>query len=177
MEETYSTSLTTHFDSDRYVENSPYNYFEYDLITPWKAILSSSAIFNKNIIISADYEIIDYTFSEMSSYDYPFEIENEAIKNIYTKTTNIRLGAEVNVKPFVLRSGYSKYGSALVNKDFSRENFSFGIGLNNSNYFFDVAYILSQGMDEHKLYSDDYIAPVTLANTHHNLIFTLGFRY
>ena len=177
MEETYSTSLTTHFDSERYTESSPYNYFEYDLITPWKAIISASTIFNKNIIISADYEIIDYTFSEMSSYDYAFETENDAIKNTYIKAANIRLGAEVNVKPFVLRSGYAKYGSALANKDFSRENFSFGLGLNNGGYFFDIAYILSQGMNEHKLYSDDYIAPISLVNTNHNLIFTLGFRY
>ena len=70
-----------------------------------------------------------------------------------------------------------KYGSALANKDFSRENFSFGLGLNNGGYFFDIAYILSQGMNEHKLYSNDYIAPISLVNTNHNLIFTLGFRY
>ena len=47
----------------------------------------------------------------------------------YTKAANVRLGAEINMKPFILRSGYSKYGSALANKDFSRENFSFGLGL------------------------------------------------
>jgi hypothetical protein len=146
-------------------------------LTPWKAIVSASTIFNKNIIISADYEIIDYTFSQMSSSDYAFENENENIKNIYQRTENIRLGAEVNIKPFVLRSGYAKYGSAFANKDFSRENFSFGIGINNGGYFFDVAYVLSQGMDEHKLYSEDYVAPVALVNTNHNLIFTLGFRY
>jgi hypothetical protein len=177
IEETYNTLITTHFDYESYTETSPINYFEYELLTPWKAIVSASTIFNKNIIISADYEIIDYTFSQMSSSDYAFENENENIKNLYQRTENIRLGAEVNIKPFVLRSGYAKYGSAFANKDFSRENFSFGIGINNGGYFFDVAYVLSQGMDEHKLYSEDYIAPVDLVNTNHNLIFTLGFRY
>ena len=44
----------------------PENYFKYDLITPWKAIISASAVLNKKIIISADYEVIDYTFSEYS---------------------------------------------------------------------------------------------------------------
>ena len=177
MEETYSTSLTTHFESERYAESSPYNYFKYDLITPWKAIISASAVLNKKIIISADYEVIDYTFSEMNSYDYSFDTENDAIKETYIKTENIRLGAEANIKPFILRGGYSKYGSPLENKDFSRERFSFGLGLNNGAYFFDLAYILSQSINEHKLYSDDYINPINLANTNHNVIFTLGFRY
>jgi len=177
IEETYSTSITTRFSTESYTENSNINYFEYELLTPWKASLSASAIFNKNILISGDYEIVDYSSSSMYSDAYSFNNENETIANLYQKTENIRVGAEINIKPFVLRTGYSKYGSAFANKDFSRENFSYGIGINNGGYFFDIAYVLSQGSNEHLLYSEEYIDPISIVNTNHSLLFTLGFRY
>ncbi|MBT3612176.1 MAG: hypothetical protein HN522_04465 [Flavobacteriales bacterium] len=177
IEETYSTSLTTNFNDTSFTERSNTNYFEYDLITPWKAILSASSLLNNNILLSADYEIVDYSFSNMHSSQYTFTDENTVIQELYTKTSNIRLGVEMNVKPFVLRAGYSKYGSAYVKKDYSQENYSFGLGVNNGGYYFDASYVLSQGNSEHLLYDEEYISPIALANTNHNLIFTLGFRY
>jgi hypothetical protein len=177
IEETFSTSLTTHFSEESITESSNPNYFEYDLITPWKAILSASSLLNNNILLSADYEIVDYSFSSMHSSQYTFTDENNVIQKLYTKASNIRLGAEINIKPFVVRAGYSKYGSAFANKDYSKENYSFGLGINNGGYYLDAAYVLSQGNGEHLLYSEDYINPVSLVNTNHSLVFTLGFRY
>ena len=177
IEETYSTLITTHFNEVSYTEDSPVNYFEYKLQTPWKANLSASAILNKNILISGDYEIIDYSSVRMNSDSYRFTDENEIISNLYQKTENIKIGAEMNIKPFILRAGYAKLASAFANKDFSRENFSYGLGINNGSYYFDIAYVLSQGANEHLLYSEEYIAPTSLVNTNHSLIFTIGFRY
>jgi hypothetical protein len=177
IEETFSTSLTTHFTEESFTERSNTNHFEYDLITPWKAILSASSLLNKNILLSADYEIVDYSFSSMHSSQYTFTDENNVIQKLYTKASNIRLGAEINIKPFVVRAGYSKYGSAFANKDYSKENFSFGLGINNGGYYLDAAYVLSQGNGEHLIYNEDYINPVSLVNTNHSLVFTLGFRY
>ena len=177
IEETYSTLITTHFNEVSYTEDSPVNYFEYKLQTPWKANLSASTILNKNILISGDYEIIDYSSLRMNSDSYRFTDENEIISNLYQKTENIKIGAEMNIKPFILRTGYAKLGSAFANKDFSRENFSYGLGINNGGYYFDIAYVLSQGANEHLLYSEEYIAPTSLVNTNQCLIFTIGFRY
>ena len=177
IEETYSTSLTTHFIEESFTELSNSNYFEYDLITPWKAILSASSLLSNNILLSADYEIVDYSFSNMKSSQYTFNDENNIIQELYTKTSNIRLGTEINLKPFIIRCGYSKYGSAFANKDYSKENYSFGIGINNGGYYLDVSYVLSQGNGEQLLYSEDYIDPISIVNTNHNLVFTIGFRY
>ncbi|MDA9808086.1 hypothetical protein N9B89_01745 [Flavobacteriales bacterium] len=177
IEETYSTLITTHFNEVSYTEDSPVNYFEYKLQTPWKANLSASTILNKNILISGDYEIIDYSSVRMNSYSYRFTDENEIISNLYQKTENIKIGAEMNIKPFILRAGYAKIGSAFAKKDFSRENFSYGLGINNGGYYFDIAYVLSQGANEHLLYSEEYISPTSLVNTNHSLIFTIGFKY
>tara|TARA_B100001250_G_C19140583_1_gene503654 strand:- start:153 stop:533 length:381 start_codon:yes stop_codon:yes gene_type:complete len=126
-------------------------------------------------MISAEYELIDYSTAEYFTGD--LERENIIINSIYQRTENIKLGAEINIKPFVIRTGYSNYGSAFLEKDFSRKNFSYGVGINNGGYFFDVCYILSQGETEDLLYGEDYINPISLINTNHNLIFTLGFRY
>ena len=175
IEEQYNTSITTFFkDSTLNYSMGYFTPFKYDLITPLKASISGSTVFN-NIIISAEYELIDYSTAEYLTGD--LERENIVIANIYQRTENIKLGAEMTIKPFVLRAGYSKYGSAFVEKDFSSENFSYGIGINNGGYFFDVSYVLSQGKTEDLLYGEDYISPINLVNTKHNLIFTLGFRY
>jgi len=174
IEQDYNTSMATSFKDTILPPYSIGFYnFNYDLITPLKASVSASAIFN-NVLISAEYELIDYSTAEYFTSD--FENENLTIASIYQKTENIKIGAEMNIKPFVLRAGYSKYGSAFVAKDFSRENFSYGIGINNGAYFIDVAYVLSQGANEHLLYSEDYM-PISLVNTSHSLLFTLGFRY
>ena len=113
----------------------------------------------------------------MYSDSYSFSDENQTIVNLYQISNNIKLGAEMNINPFVLRAGYSKYGSAFANKDSSKENFSYGIGINNGGYFLDIAYVLSQGTKKHLLYSEEYIEPINLVKTNHSLLFTLGFRY
>ena len=172
IEEDYNTSITTFFKDSTLDYSMGYlTPFNYDLITPLKASISASTIFN-NFLISGEYELIDYSTAEYFTAD--FENENLIIASIYQRTENIKIGAEMTIKPFVLRAGYSKYGSAFVAKDFSRENFSYGIGINNGAYFIDVAYVLSQGANEHLLYSE---APISLVNTSHSLLFTLGFRY
>ena len=172
IEEDYNTSITTFFKDSTLDYSMGYlTPFNYDLITPLKASISASTVFN-NLLISAEYELIDYSTAEYFTTD--FENENLTIESIYQRTENIKIGAEMTIKPFVLRAGYSKYGSAFVAKDFSRENFSYGIGINNGTYFIDVAYVLSQGENEHLLYSE---APISLVRTNHNLLLTLGFRY
>ena len=176
IEEDYNTSISTTFkDSSLDYSMGYLSPFTYNLITPLKASVSASTIFNNNILVSAEYEIIDYSSAEYFTSD--FDNENKAITELYQSTANLKIGAEMNIKPFVLRAGYANYGSAFVNKDYSSENYSFGVGINNGSYFLDAAYVLSQGRGEHLLYGAEYIDPIQVVNTNHNLVFTLGFRY
>ena len=175
IEEDYNTNITTSFkDSSLSYSMGYFNPINYNLITPLKASISASTIFN-NFMISAEYEMIDYSTAEYLNTD--FEVENRTIENDYQQTENIKLGVEMNMKPIMFRVGYSKYGSPFATKDFSRENFSYGVGINNSSYFIDVAYVLSQSSSQYKLYGDEYINPTDLTNTNHSLLFTIGFRY
>ena len=176
IEEDYYTSLTTFFKDSSLEYSMGYPApFTYNLITPLKASVSTSTVVNKNILISGEYELIDYSTAKYFTSD--FENANKTIESIYQRTENLKVGIEVNIKPFILRAGYAKFGSAFANKDFSRESFSYGIGINNESYFMDISCVLTQGKDEHLLYSDDYVDPINLTNTNHNFLFTIGFRY
>ena len=177
IDETFSSTISTHFSEEIYTDKSGPYFIEYNLITPWKAIISASSLVNKRILLSADYEIIDYTFPKIYSNYYSFDNENTTIEEIYAKTANIRLGSEINIKPFALRTGYSKYGSEFTSKNYSSESYSFGLGLNNKGYYFDIAYVLIQRNGETQLYSKENVNPTPLVNTNHNLIITFGFRY
>ena len=79
MEEEYTSSIQTEFNNGtRLSESSPLGYFSYNIITPWKAIASISTIFNKKsstlpkIILNADIEQTDYSFTRMYSDYYSF---------------------------------------------------------------------------------------------------------
>ncbi|MAW30911.1 MAG: hypothetical protein CMD15_03285 [Flavobacteriales bacterium] len=173
IEEDYNITMATSFKDSSLSYSMGYRApFNYDLITPMKAIISASTIFN-NIIISGQYELIDYSTAEY--FTTGFEMENNTIADIYQRTENIKIGAEINLKTLVLRAGYAKYGSPYVENDFSIENFTYGIGVNNGRYFMDLAYILSQNTNEYSIYS--YVNPIKLVNTNHSIVFTLGFRY
>lgn len=173
IEEDYNLSMSTSFKDSSLNYSMGYRApFNYDLITPMKAIISASTIF-KNIIFSAQYELIDYSTAEY--FTTGFELENNTITETFKKTENIKAGAEINLKALVLRAGYAKYGSPYVNNDFNIEKFTYGIGINNGRYFMDLAYVLSQNTNKYSLYS--YVNPIRLVNTNHSLVFTLGFRY
>ena len=185
IQEEFSTITQANFKDTSYRESSPVNFFEYELTTPWKAIASISANINENILISCDYELIDYTNSYLNAKNYRnedgteiFSLENNTIDNIYHKSENIRLGIEMKVDPFSLRAGYARNSSPFKDNDeLSRENFSFGAGVNYNSYYFDFAYVLSQGHDQYQMYGEQFVNPTGLVYTNHNLVITLGFRY
>ena len=137
------------------------------------------------VLISCDYELIDYTNSYLNAKNYRnedgteiFSLENNTIDNIYHKSENIRLGIEMKVDPFSLRAGYARNSSPFKDNDeLSRENFSFGAGVNYNSYYFDFAYVLSQGHDQYQMYGEQFVNPTGLVYTNHNLVITLGFRY
>ena len=185
IQEEFRTITQANFGDTSYTEYSPMNYFEYELTTPLKAIASISANINKNILISADYELIDYSTSELNVDNLRnddgseiFAIENNTIKDTYQKSENIRLGAEYKMNPFSLRVGYARHSSPLVeSEDLLYENYSFGAGINYGSYYFDLAYTLSQANDSYQMYSNEFVNSTDLAYTNHNVVITLGLRY
>jgi len=178
IEEEYNTTTTAYFENDKSTEYSPYNYFDYNLITPYKVIISASTVITQIILLTADYEMIDYSLANLYADGYSFNDENNTITDLYSKGENIRLGGEIKLNPFSLRTGYSLNSSPYKNNsDFSSEKYTFGIGINSGSYYFDAAYVLSQSKEEYLMYNEVFIDPIALANTNHSLLFTIGFRY
>ena len=179
IEENYSTSITTNWNNgDRYSENSPIGYFNYQITTPWKIIASLSTVLNKKYIANIEIEQTDYSFTQFYSDNYQFIEENRTIKDLYTTTTNIRFGGEANLYPFKLRAGYALYGSPYKNNpEFEMENYSGGAGIDFGSSFVDLSYTISKNRSEYYMYSPSTEARTLINNDNHYFLVTLGFRY
>ena len=179
MDEEYSTSATTTWDNgDVFSESSPYGYFSYEITTPWKIIGSFSTIFKNRLLINAEIERTDYSFTRMYSDYYSFTEENKQINDTYTEATNIRFGGEANLDPFKLRAGYALYGSPYKNHvEYETENYSAGIGIDFGRTFFDMSYTLSKKSGDYAMYSPNTEPNASINSEKHYLLFTLGFRY
>ena len=185
INEEFRTITQSNFTDSSYTEFSPINYFEYQLTTPWKVIASISANINRNILLSADYELIDYSKSKLHVDDLRnndgteiFAEQNNNIESLYQKAENIRLGIEYKINPISLRAGYARNSSPVIEtEEILFENFSFGAGIDYRRYYFDIAYILSQANDTYQMYSNEFVNSTGLAYTNHNMVLTLGLRY
>ena len=179
MEEEYSTTSTSNWNNgDFFSESSPYGYFNYEIITPWKVIGSFSTVFKDKLLINAEIEKTDYSFTRMYSDYYSFTEENKQIKDSYKEATNIRVGAEANLDPFKLRAGYALYGSPYKNHlEYETENYSAGIGIDFGRTFIDMSYTFSKKSGVYAMYSPETEPNASIQSEKNYLLFTLGFRY
>ena len=185
IQEEFRTITQANFGDSSYTEYSPMNYFEYELTTPLKAIASISANINKNILISADYEMIDFSTSNLNVDNLRnddgseiFALENNNIESLYQKAENIRLGVEYKMDAISLRAGYARSSSPIIeSEDLLSENYSFGAGIDYGSYYFDFAYVLSQANDTYQMYNSQFVNSTDLAYTNHHAVITLGLRY
>lgn len=183
LTDTWSSSMTSTFiDSISFTWDDPTGRYDYTLITPMKASLSSAVQVGKMGLISADYELINYGSARLQSLngDYDFATENNATKSFYTTTGNLKLGTEWRLNQFKVRAGYSYFGNPLnntLNADKSFTTYSLGAGYKNSGFFMDVAYNLTLKSDSYYLYDAALTEPVTTNNKIHRITTTVGFRF
>ncbi|MEZ5083747.1 MAG: hypothetical protein R2750_09895 [Bacteroidales bacterium] len=182
MKDYWYSEFRTEFDNnDVYVQGSPYGYYDYELETPWKATAGVSFILWKMALISADYEYINYTKSNLRGYDYSFYDENTTIKNLYTETHNIRVGSEVKFGYFAMRAGFGYYMSPYANNinDGERLYYTGGIGFRDKNFFVDLAYVRSSSKEDYYFYGSENVQTEPVKNhlITNNVLLTLGFRY
>lgn len=174
-------SLT--FDNDSPVQEG--GEFDYEIITPFKAIASAAVVIDKFAILSFDYEFMDYTKARLRNggehgYYYDFEYENENIQRVYTAAHNLRGGIEMRFGPLSLRGGYSLFTSPYktggLNEDTDYSIVSGGFGINSNDFYIDFAY-------SHRINSENYVlyhTPQTIANidyARNQAMVTLGFRF
>ena len=95
--------------------------------------------------ISADVEWVDYGSAKLTSDEFDFSADNNEV-NSFQSVLNYRAGAELRLKAFRLRAGYSFQADPLDGADGvdrSRESLTGGFGIHFKKVYLDASYVRS----------------------------------
>lgn len=198
--------------ADYYVDNAwdrrdaytPKGAFtDYKFRTPDKWVFSLAGVIGQYAIISADYELTNYsnmTFKDYDGYKDAYIDSNDAISTDFKNSSVIRVGAEIRFTPqFSGRIGYMWQQSPVDDKlkDGSESgaytaatvgtiphyslmgdanNFTWGLGYRFTPKFYtDVAFIIKTRTDD--LYSFGGADKAELKTNQFSGLLTLGYRF
>lgn len=210
MNYTFETSVYSQFTTpDDPATGRKYEYYDYlspyilkrdfNMKTPWRAILSVATVLNQKAIISVDYEYIDYASAKYSGANdnWSYSSTNDNIKQLYHGGHNVRIGAEYRLNSeFSFRGGYSYQNTPYKHKGYDFVNsipggnktqvISAGFGLNFGQVYCDAAYLykFSKATTIFYSYLDpedpnyDIIAdPIDNTFKNHEARITVGYRF
>lgn len=196
IDEEYKSSMISNFNTadengySSYDINSPNGEYGYNFRTPMRVTLSGAYVLSKRLILSADYEMLNYSKAKFSDGDDGDDFNgnidnpdtNDIIKQTYQNTGNLRAGLEFRATPlFSIRAGYAKMGNSFKNSEFddSFDVYSGGLGFKQNNFFFDLAYSYADKERQFVYYSTpDIISDhIQENNKNHQLKMTFGFKF
>jgi hypothetical protein len=175
--------------------------FKYDLVSPWKFVLSGSYVFREvedvtqqRGFITADIEYVTHRSSRFKSADEDqnddyYDAVNDAIKAVYKGAFNFRVGGELKFRTIMTRLGFAYFGNPYKEKTFEaadnetvrprRMNVSGGLGWRNKGMFIDLTYIQSLNKDINFPYrlTDKANTFASLKENTGNLLLTVGFKF
>ncbi len=183
VKNTYSTTMSCDFTQDpdpKSYESAIYS-FNYTLTTPLRAIGSVAFLIKKRAFVSAEYEFTSMGMARMSSNDYSFDEENEAIQDKYGACHTVRVGGEVYItNNFLLRAGYNFKSSAYrktVNNSNAMHTATAGIGFRSKYFFCDFAYVFKTKTENFWMYDSDFVDPASLKTNTHRVVATIGCKF
>jgi len=169
---------------------------EYNMITPWRAIVSGSYVFREvkdtrkqRAFISADIEYVNHRGARFMSTDNQDEVAkqyyknvNAAIKDNYRGALNFRLGAELKLHTWMFRAGGAYYGNPYKDNDNLKANrflASGGIGYRNYGMFIDLSYAHAFNRDVQFPYrlNDKPNTFAEQTGSRGNVVMTIGFKF
>ncbi len=160
------SGATTYTDS-RYdaAIDSPYGEGEYRMVSPYRANFGVAYALGRFGVISADYEVCDYSSMRYKGDGYDrdyFEDVNEQIREYFKASHSLRLGAEIKpISEFAIRAGYGLTTTPETNPEVAQiktSNVSFGLGYNSkSSFFADLAVRKTFLPDEYFMPYADYM--------------------
>lgn len=163
--------------------SAPAGSFNYSIRTPWRGVLSATALFGKYGFITADYEYVDYQSARLNfSNDYAAEenTRNSEIKTLTQAASNFRIGIEGKLDRFFIRAGFGFYGSPYKSSvsNLNRINISGGIGYRTKRFFTDISFMHTDLKEYETPYSlPNLVTPTaTLQNSLNNIAITFGFK-
>jgi long-subunit fatty acid transport protein len=175
--------LTGNF-GERATYNSTEDLFDYSMTLPYRFNLGATVVVKKMAILSADLELVDYKFAQLSPARN-FRDVNQFATNNFAMGYNMRFGGELRLENFYLRLGYARFANVLEDKvnsalsDPATHNFTGGLGHRGKNLFFDFAYVHQIKPDAFSLYSLEGRGPAPILSTDRtfaNIVFTFGVK-
>lgn len=172
--------------------NADLQSFNYNILTPWKGVLSASGIFGKYGFITADVEYVNYKSMRFNFEPFFAQAEaniNNFIKNNYKGAANVRIGGEVRFDMIMFRLGFGYYGSpyetSFANAD--RLDASAGVGFRHNSFFADLGFVRSMYNQQEQPYNLDavneaynaniVVPTATLKNALNTVAFTVGWKF
>ncbi len=189
FEHEYDANLYSVFanPSNVYPVNAYGDYYDigvndYKMITPLKAIGSIGLQFKKLLLLSFDYEYIDYSqirYREDADLNEMDQV-NMLMSDYLKPAGNIKAGAELRLGDFSFRGGFTNYGTPYGNNDYNKDakhySISSGIGLQVNAFFFDVSYRYTVREELLRAY-DNFDSFVDADYRISKITTTIGFRF
>lgn len=161
IDESWYTKTYSKFNGQSFSYPSETGTYSYTLVTPYRANASAAFIFGNFGMITADYELTDYTVMSASANDFNFDNVNDYIDDTFSITSNFRIGTEWRYQNLSFRGGYALYGGpyGLGDSRMRTNAFSCGLGYTFLGFSIDAAYVFSQRTNEYQLYSNYSLYP------------------
>lgn len=163
-------------------QNPPDNggRFNYQIITPMKITGSIALLYKKLGALNIDYDVINYQQASLQSNPQEFTDVNNTIRTKYNQTSNLRVGAEANLKPLFVRLGYAMYGSPFgetFSGDFVRSFYTGGIGFRREKMYLDISFTKSMSNENYYMYNPNFVDKSTLKNSGTTIAVTVGSKF
>ncbi|MFM2363337.1 MAG: hypothetical protein RLZZ316_2239 [Bacteroidota bacterium] len=166
LKDTYEASMTTNTENyppspgivtvntSTFTNGGPASY-KYDLVNPWRALLSASYVLREveditrqKGFLTADIEYVNYksnrySTAETNNDNTYYNGVNTAIKDFYKGAFNFRAGGELKFKTIMARAGFAYYGNPYKEREELKGRRMFisgGLGYRNKGIFADLTY-------------------------------------
>lgn len=187
LTDAWTTSIDSEFKDGSKYNSSSEGVYQYRLKTPGRVFLGAAFIIGKFGLISADYEMVNYSNARLrqsNSFldDYDFKAENTTIEALYRNANNVRVGTEWRISEiFRVRGGYAfqqnPFAKGATNYTSNITTYSGGLGYRGDHLFVDVGYQYRSSSSEQYLFDPANTSPANIDQVKGEFIFGVGIRY
>lgn len=184
--------------------NTPSDYWDYRLRTPWKFQVSAAYILGKIGLLSFEYDLTDYSYLNLrdeDGYAEAFSGTNQDIKHQLKVMNTFKVGTEIRLSPVTsLRLGYANQSSPYTDKvkanqseiypggtipnyviDRGTQYYTGGLGYRLGSFFADMAFVWKENRQDAYLFPNVAGQVVSersrLKTTSYNFLLTLGYKF
>lgn len=178
MYDYYASSMSAVYDSVlKYpAQYSPSGAYEYQMMTPFRAIGSLGIFVGKYGFISGEYEYVNYSQARFKSDGDSFQDVNSTITANYSSPVNVRVGTEWRIRMFRVRGGFGYYGSPNKNIG-DRYIITGGFGVYIKKFFADLAYQWAKSNSTYYIYDPALVNATDITTRTNTVTATFGFKF